>query len=96
MIIGMGAPILTLPLPAAALREVDLIGVFRYANTYPEALELLAKSPSTLPDVSTLITQRFRGMDQIREAFDTAGHVKDGSGKLVLKVMVEMDGSETP
>ncbi|KAI9875345.1 MAG: hypothetical protein M1830_008591, partial [Pleopsidium flavum] len=34
MLIGMGTPIQTLPISAAALREVDLMGVFRYANTY--------------------------------------------------------------
>lgn len=41
-LIGMGSPIQTLPIGAAALREVDLIGVFRYANTYPTAIELLS------------------------------------------------------
>jgi len=39
--IGMGTPNATLPLSAAVFREVDLIGVFRYANTYPDALALL-------------------------------------------------------
>lgn len=40
-LIGMGHPIVTLPLGAAALREVDLIGVFRYANMFPKAIKLL-------------------------------------------------------
>jgi len=42
VLIGMGSPIQTLPIGAAALREVDIVGVFRYANTYPIALGLLA------------------------------------------------------
>ena len=39
MLVGMGHPIQTLPLAAAALREVDIVGVFRYANTYAESIE---------------------------------------------------------
>ncbi len=42
VLIGMGNPIQTLPIGSASLREVDIIGVFRYANTYPIALGLLA------------------------------------------------------
>ncbi|PWZ02607.1 GroES-like protein [Testicularia cyperi] len=42
VLIGMGNPIQTLPIGAASLREVDIVGVFRYANTYPVALGLLA------------------------------------------------------
>lgn len=42
VLIGMGTPIQTLPIGAAALREVDIIGVFRYANTYPTALAMLS------------------------------------------------------
>lgn len=42
VLIGMGNPIQTLPIGNASLREVDVIGVFRYANTYPVALGLLA------------------------------------------------------
>lgn len=90
MIIGMGTPILTLPISAAALREVDLIGVFRYANTYAAAIEMLSSPPVTLPDLTKLVTQRFKGMGHIREAFDMAGKVKDESGNLVLKVVVDM------
>lgn len=41
-LVGMGHPVQTLPMGAAALREVDLIGVFRYAGMYPKAIEMLA------------------------------------------------------
>lgn len=90
MIIGMGTPVLTLPISAAALREVDLVGVFRYANTYPAAIELLSNPPASLPDLTTLITQRFKGMDNISDAFNMAGKIKDNDGKLVIKVVVDM------
>ncbi|KAK2589443.1 hypothetical protein QQS21_012880 [Conoideocrella luteorostrata] len=90
MIIGMGNPILTLPMSAAALREVDLVGVFRYANTYARAIELLSSRPENMPDLSTLVTHRFKGMDRISDAFAMAGKVKDDEGQLVLKVVVDM------
>lgn len=90
MIIGMGNPILTLPMSAAALREVDLVGVFRYANTYARAIALLSNRPANMPDLSTLVTHRFKGMDSISDAFAMAGKVKDDDGRLVLKVVVDM------
>src|SRR6185312_6928176 len=52
MIIGMGTPTQTLPLLAAALREVDIVGVFRYANTYQYGVDLLAEREKRgLPDI---------------------------------------------
>ena len=90
MIIGMGTPIMTLPMSAAALREVDLVGVFRYANTYPRAIELVSNPPAGMPDLSTLVTHRIRGMDNITQAFGMAGKVKDEEGNLVLKVVIDM------
>ncbi|KAK3311509.1 chaperonin 10-like protein [Chaetomium strumarium] len=90
LLIGMGNPIQTLPISAAALREVDLVGVFRYANTYPRVIELLASKNPRLPDFTKLITQRYAGMENIPKAFDMAARVKDDEGKLVLKVMVDM------
>jgi len=94
LMIGMGTPIQTLPLSAAALREVDLVGVFRYANTYPKIIELLANPPSAsnsrIPDITRLITQRYRGLENIPKAFDMASKVKDEQGNLVIKVFVDM------
>ena len=90
MLIGMGNPIQTLPISAAALREVDFVGVFRYANTYPAVIDLLASKDPLLPDLSKLLTHRYSGMEAIPEAFDMAAKVKDDGGNLVLKVMVDM------
>ncbi|KAF2093241.1 sorbitol dehydrogenase-like protein [Rhizodiscina lignyota] len=89
MLIGMGSPIQTLPVSAAALREVDLVGVFRYANTYPEGIEILSRKDAGYPDFSKLVTHRFQGLDNAPEAFDMAAKTKDRDGKLVLKVMLE-------
>ncbi|KAI1451786.1 GroES-like protein [Annulohypoxylon moriforme] len=90
MIIGMGTPVQTLPISAASLKEVDLVGVFRYANAYRKAIDLLASGNPLLPDVQKLVTHRLKGLGGIPTAFDTAAKVKDEEGKLVIKVMVDM------
>lgn len=90
LLIGMGHPIQTLPISAAALREVDIVGVFRYANTYPTGIEVVSKQPGPdYPDFSKLVTHRYKGLDSIPEAFEMAAKTKDAAGKLVLKVVVE-------
>ncbi|MCJ1433037.1 hypothetical protein MMC27_002396 [Xylographa pallens] len=91
MLVGMGTPIQTLPLSAAALREVDLCGVFRYVNTYGPGIELLSKRGSETPDPGTLITHRFHGLQNAQNAFEMAARTVDEEGKLVLKVVIEMD-----
>ncbi len=91
MLIGMGIPIQTLPISAAALREVDIVGVFRYANTYGEGIEIVSRQDANMPDFSKLITHRYKGLTGIAKAFDTACRTKDEAGNLVLKVMVEMN-----
>ncbi|KAL2075210.1 hypothetical protein VTL71DRAFT_152 [Oculimacula yallundae] len=101
IMIGMGNPIQTLPLSAAALREVDLVGVFRYANTYPYGISILAGeeqgSGRSLPDLTKLITHRFIGLNSITQAFEMAGKGIDEKGNLVLKVLInneEFNNSE--
>ncbi|KAI8624991.1 GroES-like protein [Xylariaceae sp. FL1651] len=90
MLIGMGTPIQTLPVAAAALREFDLLGVFRYANTYKYGLELLAdRQKSRLPDISKLAIHRFGGIDKVVDTFATAAKPVDEHGDLVLKVVIE-------
>ena len=70
MLVGMGTPIQTLPISAAALREVDLCGVFRYANTYPGGIALLLNKTDPPPDLESLVTHRFHGLEHASEAFE--------------------------
>ena len=85
MLIGMGSPTVTLPLGAAATREVDIHGSFRYAHTYPTALQLLASG--RLPNIEKIITHRFPLKDAAR-AFELLQRGRDDEGNMVLKVMV--------
>lgn len=89
VIVGMGNPVQTLPISAAALREVDILGTFRYANTYPKAIELASGHSQLLPDIEKLVTHRFHRLDDVERAFEMAARTKDGDGNLVLKVVVE-------
>ena len=89
LLIGMGTPIQTLPISAAALREVDILGVFRYANTYPTGIEVLSKTGPGYPQFSKLVTHRYKGLEACDEAFEMAGKTKDDSGNLVIKVVLE-------
>ena len=77
-IIGMGTPIQTLPISEAALKEVDLIGVFRYANQYPRAIEMIHKRQI---DVKKIISSRYT-LEQTKEAFE---ELRKGKG---LKIIV--------
>jgi len=89
MLVGMGNPIQTLALSAAALREVDLVGVFRYANTYEESIQIVSRRAPGDPDFMALVTHKFNGLENAVKAFELAGKTKDDQGKLVLKVMIE-------
>lgn len=91
MLVGMGHPIQTLPLGAAALREVDIVGVFRYADTYQESIDIVlqAQKSSDGPDFSKLVTHRFSGLQDAVKAFEMAGKTKDTEGKLVIKVIID-------
>ncbi|EEH50643.2 uncharacterized protein PADG_06722 [Paracoccidioides brasiliensis Pb18] len=88
VLIGMGGePQPHIPLAAAALREVDLIGVFRYdARGYPDAVELMGSGK--LEGVAEKVaTHRVRLEDGVR-AFELAGKGVDEEGRAVVKVMV--------
>lgn len=89
VIVGMGNPIQTIPISAAALREVDIRGTFRYANTYPTAIELATSQNSGLPDLARIITHRYHGLSEVKRAFEMAGETHDEEGNIVLKVLVE-------
>ncbi len=90
IMVGMGTPIQTVPLSAAHLREVDILGIFRYANTYQTGIKLLGgKGHMKLPSLDEMVTHKFKGLEAAKKAFELAGRTSDDEGKLVLKVVIE-------
>lgn len=85
MLVGMGSRNVMLPLSSAATREVDILGCFRYANTYPQAIALLASGK--LQNIEKLITHRF-SLEESSRAFNLLARGKDDEGNMVLKVMI--------
>ena len=90
VLVGFGTPIQTLPISAAAMREVDIVGTFRYVHTYQEAIRMLANGQLDVIVVYNLLTHRCKGLESIEDAFKLASRTHDKDGRLVLKVLVEM------
>ncbi|HHU91137.1 MAG TPA: NAD(P)-dependent alcohol dehydrogenase [Clostridiaceae bacterium] len=82
VLIGMGPDEMDqIPLLDAICREIKIHGSFRYRNTYPVALNIIAKNQELF---SQLITHHFT-IDEVEEAFEVA--LKDPSA---CKVMVNL------
>uniref|UniRef100_UPI0037E978BE sorbitol dehydrogenase n=1 Tax=Semicossyphus pulcher TaxID=241346 RepID=UPI0037E978BE len=81
VLVGLGSEMATLPIVNAAVREVDIRGVFRYCNTWPMAIAMLA---SGKVNVKPLVTHRFP-LEQAVQAFETT---RQGQG---IKVMLKCD-----
>lgn len=81
--IGRGAKdLLALPFFEIMDREIDLLGVFRYRNTYAKTVALLA---SKRINVMPLITHTFQ-LDNALEAFKTAEVGAGGAIKVMLHI----------
>ncbi|XP_004513687.1 sorbitol dehydrogenase [Cicer arietinum] len=82
-LVGMGHSEMTVPLTPAAAREVDVIGIFRYKNTWPLCLEFIKSGKI---DVKPLITHRFGfSQKEVEEAFETSAR-----GGNAIKVMFNL------
>lgn len=98
VMVGMGTPIQTLPISVAHLKEIDILGIFRYANTYAAGIRLLcaatsSSSPSgagSFPSLDGMITHRFKGLEAAKQAFELASRTSDDDGNLVIKVVIEV------
>ena len=75
-------PLVSLDIVAAASREVDIRGQFRYANCYPAALALVSSGRVNL---EKMITQRY-SLQDTQAALEFA----DTEKKKSLKVMIEI------
>lgn len=94
VVVGLGAPDASLPvLECVATREVRLEGVFRYRNTYPRCLQLLAEGK--VP-AQKLITHRFAFTDAgTREAFDACMRGQGADGRAAIKCMISVGEATT-
>jgi L-iditol 2-dehydrogenase len=68
VLIGMGAATMELPVGLIQARELQVTGVFRYANCYPAAIALAA---SGAVDLDSLVTARF-GLEEVADALTAA------------------------
>lgn len=66
VLVGMGADDLSLPVSRIQARELVVTGVFRYANTWPLAIELAS---SGAVDLDALVSAKF-GLDEVERAFE--------------------------
>ncbi|XP_048734542.1 sorbitol dehydrogenase-like isoform X3 [Ostrea edulis] len=69
------------PLNLAFTKEIDIRGVFRYANCYPTALQLVSKG---LVNVKALISHRFT-IDESLKAFQTAASRDTKAVKVIIQ-----------
>jgi len=81
VLVGLGKAEVTLPIVNAAVREVDIRGIFRYSNCYSKAIDMVATGKV---DVKPLITHRFK-LEETVKAFETAKTGAGGAIKVIIK-----------
>lgn len=79
VLVGMGADEVTLPVALLQGRELTVTGTFRYANTYPTAIDLVATGRVEL---DSLVTDRFP-LAEVEAALQAAG--QPGTVKAVVR-----------
>jgi L-iditol 2-dehydrogenase len=79
VLVGMGGDEVRLPMSALQVKEVTVTGTFRYANTYPAAIALVAAGRVQL---DPLITGRF-GLHEVEQAL-TAGSNGEDAVKAIV------------
>ena len=80
VLVGMGANTVNINVPLLQGREITLTGTFRYANTYPLALRLIAAG---VVQVDEIITHRF-SIDDTEQALTIARRDPNSLKAIVL------------
>ncbi|GFR82295.1 sorbitol dehydrogenase-like [Elysia marginata] len=79
--VGRGSQVPSIPLTIAATKEVDIKGVFRYANCYETAISLI--NSGQLPNLKQLISHRYP-LAETEVAFKTAMSRDAGAIKVII------------
>ena len=79
-LVGLGPADINLPIADAAIREVKILGAFRYKDCFPTAIKLAS---SRTAELKKLISHRFE-FDDTGKAFEVA---RSGAG---MKVMIKV------
>lgn len=80
VIVGHGPSEVKVPLCATLAREVEIRGVFRYANDYPASLALVASGKA---NVKRLVTHHF-DITETADAFHASRYGTDGAIKVMI------------
>lgn len=80
-VVGMGPPLATIPIINSLVREVDIRGIFRYANCYPTALSMISTGAV---DVKPLVTHHFK-LEETLKAFETSKTGAGGAVKVIIQ-----------
>ena len=73
-----------MPVLQAIDKELDIMGIFRYANVYPYAIQLVSTGRM---NIDPLVTHRYN-LENVKEALEVAYERRDGA----VKVMVDIEG----
>lgn len=73
-----------MPVLQAIDKELDIMGIFRYANVYPYAIQLVSTGRM---NIDPLVTHRYN-LEDVKEALEVAYERRDGA----VKVMVDIEG----
>ncbi|XP_022689184.1 sorbitol dehydrogenase-like [Varroa jacobsoni] len=80
LVVGMGALMSKVPIMEAVVKEIDIKGIFCYANCYPTAVSLINSGKVKL---SPMITHRYP-LERVVEAFEHALSGCDGAIKITV------------
>lgn len=80
VLVGMGSDTVSINVPMLQGREITLTGTFRYANTYPLALRLIATGAVRVDEI---ITHRF-GIEETEQALTIARRDRNALKAVVL------------
>ncbi|KEQ90347.1 hypothetical protein AUEXF2481DRAFT_45173 [Aureobasidium subglaciale EXF-2481] len=68
VIVGMGRPVQEVNIALALIREIEIVGVWRYANTFQPAIHLIEAG---MVDVKSLVTHQFE-IEDVASALEFA------------------------